>query len=90
MAYPQYIAFRTAGGDGRLLTVVAALDPDDGSRFPWAMWHHEQAPNGEFSQVSGNYRQLGIETAVARTMIDLIRAGRPLPPEFVSQLPLIK
>ena len=58
MAYPDYIAFRTAGGDGRLLTVVAELDPDDGSRFPWAMWYHEQAPKGEFSQVSANYRQL--------------------------------
>jgi hypothetical protein len=89
MAYPLYIAFRTAGGDGRLLIVVAALDPDDGARFPWATWYHEKAPNGEFSQVSGNYRQLGSETAVARTRIDLIRAGRPLPPEFVSQLPLI-
>ena len=50
MAYPDYIAFRTAGGDGRLLTVVAELDPDDGSRFLGAMWYHEQAPKGEFSQ----------------------------------------
>ena len=90
MAYPHYIAFRTAGGDGCLLKVVAALDPDDGARFPWATWYHQKAPKGEFSQVSGNYRQLAIETAVARTMIDLIRAGRPLPPEFVSQLPLIE
>ena len=41
--YPDYIAFRTADG-GRLTTVVAVLEPDDGSLFPWATRYHAQAP----------------------------------------------
>ncbi len=32
--YPDYIAFRKADDGGRLLTVVAALEPEDGSLFP--------------------------------------------------------
>ena len=41
--YPDYIAFRTADG-GRLTNVVAVLEPDDGSLFPWATRYHAQAP----------------------------------------------
>ena len=83
---PNFIAFRIREPDGQLLTVVAALDPDHDGRFPWATWYHEQAPTGEFKKVPGNYREMAISDAVAKTMIELIRAGRPLPPEFVAGL----
>ena len=87
---PTYIAFRIEGDEGRLLTVVAALDPGDDSRFPWATWYHELAQNGEYRQVPGDYFRLGIPELRARTMIDLIKLGRPLPAEFVRDLPIEK
>ena len=74
---PDYVAFRIADDDGRLLTVIAALDPDDGSRFPWATWYHERAPNREFRQVPGDFFRLGAPEAVAETLIDLIKLGDP-------------
>ena len=89
-AYPEYIAFRTAVNGGRLLTVVAALQPEDGSLFPWAMRYHAQAPSGEFRKVPGNHVQLRIDTAVAKSMIDAIKRGRSLPTEFVAKLPIIE
>ena len=69
--YPDYIALRTADDGGRLLTVVAALEPEGGSLFPWAMRYHAQAPSGEFRKAPGNYIRLWIDTAVAKSMIDL-------------------
>jgi hypothetical protein len=87
--YPDYIAFRATYGD-RLLTIVAALEPDDGSRFPWAMWYHELAPSGDFKKVPGSYIRLGIDRAVAKPAIDLIKLGRSLPREFVAQLPIVE
>ena len=84
---PNFIAFRVTEPDGQLLTVVAALEPDyHNCRFPWATCYHEQAPTGEFKKVPGNYREMAISDAVAKTMIELIRAGRPLVPEFVAGL----
>jgi hypothetical protein len=83
---PNFIALRIREADGQLLTVVAALDPDHDCRFPWATWYHEQAPTGEFKKVPGGYPEMAISDAVAKTMIELIRAGRPLPPEFVAGL----
>jgi len=44
------------------MTVIAALDFDDGSRFPVG------------------------HVVVAKTMIDLIKLGRPLPTDFVRRL----
>jgi hypothetical protein len=88
--YPEYIAFRTAYDGGHLVTVVAALEPDDGSLFPWAMRYHAQAPRGEFRKVPGNYIRLRIDTAVAKSMIDIIKLGRSLPTEFVAKLPIIE
>ena len=82
----KVIAFRVMEPDGQLLTVVAALEPDHDCRFPWATWYHEQAPTGEFKQVPGKYREMAIRDTVAKTMIELIRAGRPLPLEFVAGL----
>ena len=81
---PNFIAFRTTEPNGQLLTVVAALDPDHNCRFPWATWYHERAPTADFKKVPGNYREMAIRDAVAKTMIELIRAGCPLPPEFVA------
>ena len=82
MDYPNYIAFRTTDGNGgRLLTVVAALEPEDGSRFPWARWYQEQAPAVEYKKVPGNYMRLGMSEAIATTMIELIKHGQCLPPE---------
>jgi hypothetical protein len=86
---PNFIAFRILQAEGELLTVVAALDPDRDCRFPWATWYHEQVPTGEFKKVPGKYRELAISDAVANTMIELIRAGRPLPPEFVAGLQIV-
>lgn len=89
--YPNYIAFRTTDGNGgRLLTVVAALEPYDGSRFPWGTWYHERDPAGEFKKVPGNYLRLGMSDAVATTIIELIRHGHSLPGEFVARLPVVK
>jgi hypothetical protein len=87
--YPDYIAFRTPGDDGHLLTVVAALEPDNGSRFPWARWYHELALGGDFKKVPGSYIELGLDTAIAKTMIDLIKLGRSLPPDFIVKLPIV-
>ena len=86
---PNFIAFRTTEPDGQVLTVVAALDPDyHDCRFPWATWYCEQAPTGEFKKVPGNYREMAISDAVAKTMIEVIRAGHLLPSEFVAGLPI--
>ena len=88
-AYPSYIAFRTADPDGHVLTVVAELEPDDGSRFPWALCYQAGVPWGDFRKVPGNYMRLGIDAAVAQTMIDVIMRGGTLPPELVSKLPTV-
>jgi hypothetical protein len=88
--YPAYIAFRTADNGGCLLTVVAALEPDDGCRFPWAIWFHEQAPDGEYRKVPGKFFDLGISETIGKTMIESIKGGRPLPSEFETQLPIIE
>ena len=88
--HPNYIAFRRADDGGRLLTVVAALEPEDGSLFPWATWYHEQAPRGEFRKISGRFIRLRIDGPVAKTMIDLIKVGRSLPTEFVAKLPIVE
>ena len=84
---PDYIAFRVPERSG-LLTVVAALEPGDRGRFPWAVWYSELTPNGEFRKVPGRYAYWGIENSVARTVIDLIQAGRPAPDAFVAGLPI--
>jgi len=89
-AYPEYIAFRTTGDGGRLVTVVAALEPADGSLFPWAMRYHAQAPSGEFRKVPGNHFRLRIDTAVAKSLIDAIKRGQSLPTEFVAKLPIVE
>ena len=85
----SYIAFRIAEA-GDLLPVVAALEPgEDNARFPWAKWYHELAPDGEFKKVPGDYASLRIDESVAKTMIDMIKAGGALPPEFVSELRIV-
>ncbi len=82
-------AFRTTGDGGCLLTVVAVLEPEDGSLFPWAVRYHARAANGEFRKVPGNFIRLRVDTAVAKSMIDVITLGRPLTTEFVAKLPII-
>ena len=90
-AYPSYIAFRLTDGDeGRLLTVVAVMEPEDGSRFPWATWYHQRAPAGEFKKVPGNYIRLGMSEAIATTVIELIRHGQCLIPDLVAHLPIVE
>jgi len=89
-AYPEYIAFRTTGDGGRLVTVVAALEPADGSLFPWAMRYHAQAPSGEFRKVPSNHFRLRIDTAVAKSLIDAIKRGQSLPTEFDAKLPIVE
>jgi hypothetical protein len=88
--YPEYVTFRTAVNGGRLLTVVAALEPADGSLFSWAMRCHAQAPSGEFRKVPSNHFRLRIDTAVAKSMIDAIKRGQSLPTEFVAKLPIVE
>jgi len=85
---PGYIAFRVLEGDG-LVPVVAALDPGDRTGFPWAKWYSELAPDGEFRKVPGDYDRLGIPNGIARTMIELIQAGRSLPDEMVVRLTVL-
>jgi hypothetical protein len=83
----NYIAFRIADDEGgQLMAVVARLEPGERSAFPWARWYHEEVPCGELRKVPGTYTRLGISEPIARRMIDLIRAGRSLPPDFVSKL----
>ena len=84
--YPDYIAFRTSGDDGRLLTVVAALEPEDGAHFPWAHVVSRAGCGGDFKKVPCSYMQLEVDTAVARMMIDLIQRGRALSPDFIVKL----
>ena len=87
---PNFIAFRIMEPDGQLLTVVAALDPDYHDwAFPWARWYHEHGLTAEFKKVPGKYREMAISDAVAKTMIEFIRARRPLPPEFVAGLKIV-
>ena len=85
---PKYIAFRLAENGG-FLAVVAALDRDDTARFPWATWYHEEAPQGKYLKAPGEYARLVISPERAITMINLIKARRPLPPDFVAGLPLV-
>ena len=87
-AHPEFIAFRTAVK--RRASVVAALEPADGSLFPWAMRYHAQAPSGEFRKVPGAHFRLRIDTAVAKSMIDAIKLGQSLPTEFVAKLPIVE
>ena len=47
--------------DGR-----CALEPYDGSRFPWGTWYHERAPAGEFKKVPGSYMRLGMNERLPR------------------------
>ena len=89
-ANPEYIAFRTTGDGGRLVTVVAALEPADGSVFRWALRYHAQAPSGEFRKVPGNHFRLRIDTAVAKSLIDAIKRGQSLPTEFDAKLPIVE
>jgi hypothetical protein len=83
----EYIAFRVPEGSG-LVTVVAALEPGDRGRFPWAVWYSELTPNGEFKKVPGGYANWRIAGSVAQVVIDLIQAGRPAPDAFVAGLPI--
>ena len=71
------------------LVVVAALDRDDTARFPWATWYHEQAPQGKYQKAPAEYARLVISPIRAMPVIDLIKAGRPLPPDFVAALPVV-
>jgi len=84
---PDYIAFR-APKDLCLLTFVAALVPGERGLFPWAKWYSESAPNGEFRKVPGGYVRFAVSDAVAKTMINTIRAGRPLPDDLLERLPI--
>jgi len=85
---PKYIAFRLSENGG-YLAVVAALDPDDTVRFPWATWYHEQAPQGQYQKAPADYARLLISPELAIAMVDLIKARRALPPDFVATLPIV-
>ena len=85
---PKYIAFRLSENGG-FLAVVAALDPDDTARFPWATWYHEHAPHGKYQKAPAEYARLLITPMRGVAMIELIKTGRPLPLDFVAGLPLI-
>jgi hypothetical protein len=52
------------------------------------VWYSELTPNGEFKKVPGSYANWRIADSVARTVIDLIQAGRPVPDAFVAGLPI--
>ena len=56
-------------------------------RFPWARWYSELAPDGEYLKAPLEYVRLS--RAAATEMIQLIKAGQPLPPQFVSSLPVV-
>jgi hypothetical protein len=85
---PDYIAFRTTEGGNRVV-VIAALQPGDRGRFPWARWYSEVTPRGEFRQVPGVYVSLGIDHRIAKSMITIVQSGGSLPREVVSRLPVI-
>jgi len=85
---PKYIAFRLSENGG-FSAVVAALDPDDTARFPWATWYHEHAPHGKYQKAPAEYARLLINPMRGVAMIELIKTGRPLPLDFVAGLPLI-
>jgi hypothetical protein len=85
---PKYIAFRLSENGG-YLAVMAALDPDDTVRFPWATWYHEHAPQGKYQKAPADYARLFISPERAIAMVDLIRARRALPPDFVATLPIV-
>ena len=54
--------------------------------FPGRGGITNRPPPASLKKVPGKYREMAISDAVAKTMIELIRAGRPLPPEFVADL----
>ena len=85
---PKYIGFRLAE-NGDFLAVVAALDRDDTARFPWVTWYSEQAPQGKYQKAPAEYARLVISPTRAIAMINLIKARRPLPLDFVAGLPLV-
>ena len=84
----KYIAFRLSENGG-FLVVVAALDPDDTARFPWATWYHEHAPHGNYQKAPAEYARLVINPVRATAMIELIKQRRALPIDFVAGLPLV-
>jgi len=83
----KFIAFRLVEAGDDYLVVVATIDPQDGGRFPWSTWYYTDSPHGSYQKAPSAYALLNSATAI--TMIDLIKAGRPLPPEFVAGLPLV-
>ena len=86
---PDYIAFRVPEGRG-LLTVVAMLQPADLAGSSWAVWYSVLTPTGEFKKAPLNYNRLGIDSRIAKTMIEVINSGGSLPADLVEQLPVVK
>jgi hypothetical protein len=85
---PDYIAFRIPVGKA-VASVIATLRHGGDADPPWAFWHSSIAPWGELKRAPENYMHLGIDELTARRMIELVAAGRSLPPEFSVQLPIL-
>jgi hypothetical protein len=86
---PDYIAFRVPEGRG-LLTVVAEVQPQALGGSSWAVWYSTLTPTGELRKVPVNHSRLGMNSRIAKTMIDVISSGGSLPADFVEQLPVVK
>ena len=82
---PDYIAFRVPEGRG-LPTVVAMVQPADLAGSCWAVWYSVLTP----LEKPLNYNRLGIDSRIAKIMIEVINSGGSLPADFVEQLPVVK
>jgi hypothetical protein len=84
---PQCVAFRTMG-DWVVVPVIARIESRRSGRL-WGHWFSRITPEGALRKVP-----LGGVVAVesndeAEELIDLIRAGKDLPEEFVQKLHVI-
>src|SRR4029453_9578475 len=83
---PRYVAFRRVRGT-TTLAVIASVEARDRCGYQLGRWFSERTPHGVFRHVPVDADSYGIDESVAEDLIDLIRSGRPLPPNIVSLIP---
>ncbi len=87
LASPQYVAFRTME-NWVVVPVIARIESRRSGRL-WGHWFSTVTPKGAFRKVPlGGVVSLESDDQ-AEELIDLIRAGKDLPEQFVRKLHVI-
>jgi hypothetical protein len=66
------------------------LQPADLAGSSWALWYSVLTPTGELKKAPLNYNRLGIDSRIAKSMIEVILFGGSLPADLVEQLSIVK